>query len=421
MPSFTPPSKFLRTLAFLSLLLLPALASAAVPARPAAMRNLLGNPGFEKRLPGHDWMPADWDTSDAGLPTVFFGRDTFLVHSGNWCVNIANTSTLYSMSHNWSQTVLVTRDMWGKDAVFSVWTRSNGLSGRAFVWLQAYRDTVSLMSRIWGISRDDALQRMGLNALSDPVIDYGWKSAYFEDPNTAWVKREVRVHIQPLTNVIFVRCGLLGTGQVLFDDASLTLVPAAPAPHLADGTNLTLDPSFENGGLAWEWAIPPFEGARIDRDSTVAHSGRISLRASNMRDGLSSTRMGCAQPIPTAGLGGKRIRISGWLKGDSLISTAYVKLYVHSPRGMTQSPATQLFSNTFDWSHAETEIDVPVDATEIWAWLAFDAPCAGTVWFDDGEVTVVGAAPKPVPMPVEKVKPPVGNPHDRPRVARPKK
>jgi hypothetical protein len=66
------PSKFLSTLLALVLATLPITASAA----PA--RNLLTNPGFERSLPGHDWMPAAWDTSDAGVTTAFFGRDTLL-------------------------------------------------------------------------------------------------------------------------------------------------------------------------------------------------------------------------------------------------------------------------------------------------------------------------------------------------------
>src|SRR5262249_27348658 len=127
---------------------LAAVMATALPARGyAAERNLLVNPGFEDVMTGHPWMPAGWDTSASGLPTSFFGRDTFLVPSGHYAANVANISTFLPISHNWSQSVEVGREVWGKDAVFSVWTRSNGVEGRAYCLLQAYRDTISKMAK----------------------------------------------------------------------------------------------------------------------------------------------------------------------------------------------------------------------------------------------------------------------------------
>ena len=380
-----------RAVSLLAFLFALAPALAAAPARPAA-RNMLGNPGFERQLGGHDWMPAGWDTSDAGLPTVFFGRDSFLVHGGKFSVNIANTSTLYSMGHNWSQTLLVGRETWGKTAVFSAWTLSNGVQGRAYLLLQAYRDTVSKMSRIWGVDREDARKRMGINKIDDPLIDLGWKRLQFEDPQTEWVRREVRVVVPVGVNVLFCRCGLLGTGQLIVDDASLTLEPTPPAPQYAAGTNLFADPGFEQGGDAWEIAVPPFEGARIDRDSTVAHSGRLSMRCSNMNDGLTSARMGVCQAISARGLAGKRLRLTGWFRGDSLVSRAYVSLYFHSRRGMIPAGTTEQLSGTFDWTRPSVEMDVPPGTDELWAWLMFDAPCRGRLWIDDGVLEVLGPA-----------------------------
>jgi hypothetical protein len=110
---------------------------------PSATDNLLLNGDMERPLAGHPWMPAAWDTSVSGLPSVFFGRDSFLVHGGRYSVNVANASTIYNMSHNWNQVILITPAMWGKDAVLSVWTRNNGVDGRGYVLMQAYRDTLS--------------------------------------------------------------------------------------------------------------------------------------------------------------------------------------------------------------------------------------------------------------------------------------
>ena len=211
MPARFPLSAF--TLAVLSLSL-----AADASAKP---RNLLANPGFETppvmtlRTPEgrdttleHPWMPSAWDTSRAGLPSVFFGRDTFLVHSGTFSASVANVSSLFPMAHNWSQRVLVGKEAWGKDLVFSVWTRSNGLEGRAYVLLQAYRDTISKMAVEWNVDRDMAARRLNINRVDDPLIDLGWKRQNFIEQETPWVRREVRVYCPPSVNIVFVRVGM---------------------------------------------------------------------------------------------------------------------------------------------------------------------------------------------------------------------
>lgn len=377
----------LRALA--STALLAAITHAPAGSAPAP-RNLLANPGFEQGTAGSDWLPAAWDTSSAGLETVFFGRDSFLVRSGRFSVNVANTSTLYWMGHNWAQRVLVGKEAWGKTAVFSVWTRSNGLDGRAYILAQAYTDSISKMSVIWGVPREEAMARMGLGPLRDPLRDLSWQRVQFEDQQTDWVRREARVIVRPGTNILFVRCGLLGTGQVIFDDASLTLEPTPAAAALAPGTNALADPSFENGALAWEWVIPPFEGARVERDTTVARTGRTSMKCSNLKDGVVTSRAGVCQPVRAEPFRGKRVRISGWFRGDSLTNGAYVQVASHSLREKDQSGTRDLLTGTFDWRYTETEFDVPKDAVLLWPWMVLNAPVSGTLWIDDASLEILG-------------------------------
>jgi len=362
-------------------------------AAPRPARTLLQNPDFERSLSNHSWMPVGWDTSMADLPTVFFGRDSFLVHGGRWAINVANTSTAFPMAHNWNQTILVGPEAWGKTASFKVWTRSNGLEGRAYILIQAYRDTASKMGRIWGVEHDEALKRLGIGKLDDPILDLGWKRVSFDDPMTEWVEREAKTRVPPGTNVIFVRCGLVGTGQVLFDDASLALQPGATPPRHAKGENLFAEPGFEERGLAWDIAVPPYEGSRLIIDSTVAHTGRKSVRVSDFWDGLVEAKIGVGQPFDARPLRGQRVRLSGWFKGDSLRSIAYVKIYAHGLRsGVRQSPGAELLSETWDWKQLAIELDIPEDAELVWANLQAQAPARGTVWIDDTVFAVVGPA-----------------------------
>jgi len=369
----------------------------ATSSRTASVRregdNLLVNPGFEEPLAGHAWMPAGWDTSDSGLPTVFFGRDTLAVHGGQYAVNVANTSTVFPVWHNWSQQVAVGPEAWGKDAVFSVWTKANGLQGRAYVLVQAYRDTIGKMARIWNIDRDVAGRRLKINKVDDPILDLGWKRQYFTGEETEWVKRTVRVFVPPSVNMLYVRAGLFGTGQVVFDDASLTLAPAEPAVAPEVHANMLADPGFEGDGNDWEYAMPPYEGLRVERDTTMAHGGRASMYATGNVAGFMQVRTGVCQNFSNRALAGKRVRIAGWFRTDSLKSSAYLKVYAHTLHGMVQSDAPpQQFANTTPWTPASLEMDLPPDTYEVWAWWLYNAPAVGSVHFDDCAFEVVGPA-----------------------------
>lgn len=374
-------------------------APAAKPAaaKSAAARTLLLNADFEKGLTEHPWMPAAWDTSVADLPTVFFGRDSFLVHRGQWAVNVANMSAAWPLGHNWSQTILVGPEAWGKRARLKVWARNNGIDGRGYILLQAYRDTVTRMARIWGVDRTEALRRMEIARVDDPLLDLGWKRTQFSEPLTEWVEREASIFVAPGTNVLFVRCGLIGTGQMLFDDATLTLEPAAPVRYEPE-TNLFADAGFEQGGLAWDRALPPYEGSRVFTDTTVAHTGRASGCMTGFSDGIVTTKIGLSQPFDGRALRGKRVRLSGWFKGDSLKSTCLVKMFSHgSKSGVRQSLAGEMLSGTWDWRQLSMEFDVPDDAELVWTHLYATAPAVGTVWVDDADFRIVGAATPSAP------------------------
>ncbi len=378
-------------------------ATATKAAPRAKTGNLLDNPGFEAPLPGHAWMPAAWDTSDSGLPTVYFGRDTSLVHGGQYAVSVANTNTTYPVWHNWSQAVVVGPEAWGKDVQFTVWTRANGVQGRAYVLVQAYRDSIGKMAKLWGMDRDAAGRKLKINPVDDPLLDLGWKRQYFAGDETEWVQRSVRTYVPPGVDLIYVRIGLLGTGQVVADDASLTLEPAAQAEAPPPHVNLLTDPGFEGDGNDWEYAMPAYENLKVERDTTVAHSGKASIRAFGGMSGFMQVRTGVCRSICNRALAGKRVRIAGWFKTDSLKGVAYLKLYAHTAHGMVASDAPlQQFSNTTDWSPSALEMDLPDDTYEVWAWWLYNAPAIGMVHIDDCSFEVVGpvtASSKPAPPP----------------------
>ena len=385
-----------------------ALAGATSPAAaaPAPSGELLENPGFEEPLENHPWMPAHWDTSLTDLQTVFFGRDTLLVHGGRYAVSVANTDANVPVWHNWNQSVIVGPEAWGKDLVFSIWTRTTGLQGRAYILLHAYRDTVGKMAKVWKLPREVASRQLGINKLDDPLIELGWKRVYFSEPETDWVRREARVFVPPSTNIVYVRAGIVGTGQVIFDDASLRPEAARPLPPPPLRTNLLPDPGFEGDGNQWEYSMPPYAGQRIERDTSVFHSGRASVHYMNQAEGLIQARVGACQ-VFGRNLAGKRVRLTAWLKTDSLVQgSAWIRLYANSlSRRMVQSEPGPNYSLDTDWTQLAVELDVPPDAYLVWAWLAYSVPAHGDVYYDDASLEVLGpAGARAAPTPAANAK-----------------
>ena len=372
------------------LLLMPG----AIPTASAAARstNLLVNPGFEEPRGHHPWMPAGWDTSITGQLSVFFSRDTFLARSGHYAASVANLSAMIYMAHSWSQSLIVDRSMWGKDAVFSVWTRDNGLQGRAFIRAVIYRDTLSKMAKIWGVTRDKAADTLNIKAVDDPLMELGWKYQYFREPETEWVRREVRLFIPPTTNFLRLSAGLCGTGQVLLDDASLTLEPAQPATLLLH-VNLLADPGFEGDGTAWEYSLPAFPGIHVERDTLEAHSGKACMRYYDEGEGVNMVVTGVCQPIVNRALAGKHVRVTAWIKTDSLRGTANAAVWFKTPL-RPEHPVPTLYSETHDWMQISLEGDAPKDTYEALVWFMYQSPARGRVYFDDVSFEVLGDTPK---------------------------
>jgi hypothetical protein len=237
---------------------------------------------------------------------------------------------------------------------------------------------------------------MGIVMVDDPILNLGWSRQFFTDQETDWVRRQVRLFVPPSVNAVFVRCGLIGTGQVILDDASLTAEPAQPAPEPPLNTNLLADPGFE-GDQAWEYGLPPFPNMRAVRDTTVFHSGKSSIRLTSPPGGQMKTRAGVSQVIGSRALAGKHVRFTGFIKCDSLQANVYVSLYCQALSGSVKNVSVEDIFGTQDWRQASVEIDVPADGYAVWAWFEYAAPVPGRVYFDDASLEVTGkaAAAKP--------------------------
>jgi hypothetical protein len=373
-----------------------ALAAAAPSAPTGAAKlspNLLANPGFEE---GGLFAPADWDTTVAGVPTVLFFWDQEMKHGGERSASIVNAGDILPVWHNWNQIVPDGGRYAGRDLDLTVWTRSAQLSGRGYVMVQCYRDTVLVYAREKNISRDAARKELGFHYADDPQLELGWARQYFSEETSDWTERHVHVYVPPTTDLVLVRCGIYGAGQVWFDDAALTAGPAHPPTPIVLGKNLLANPGFERPLDDWEFSMPPTPGASITTDSTVAHSGRYSVLLTGSQKAAFETFQNACQVFNARNLAGKRVRMSGWCKTEDLTSTsAYLQVYATGLYGVDGSLAGNSVSGTSDWTFYSVEWDVPKNTYTVWARAGYLA-APGKCWWDDLKFEVLGDTPAPV-------------------------
>ena len=71
------------------------------------------------------------------------------------------------------------------------------------------------------------------------------------------------MYVPPSTNLVIIRVGIFGSGQVWFDDAQLAVRPPASRRALPLGKNLLANPGFERPLDEWEFSMPPTPQAAI--------------------------------------------------------------------------------------------------------------------------------------------------------------
>ncbi|MFL5620368.1 MAG: S41 family peptidase [Gemmatimonadaceae bacterium] len=130
-------------------------------------------------------------------------------------------------------------------------------------------------------------------------------------------------------------------------------------------------------------ALADFE---VARDTTIAHSGHVSLRVSAAAD--PSGFAGAMTMFPAAPYLGRHVRFSAFLRTASLGGQgAAVWARADGARPSLAFVTTQgkrLVGGTTDWTAVSVEMDVPTDALTLF-FGAF-ATARGTLWIDDASV-----------------------------------
>jgi len=362
----------------------------AAPAAAAPLgTNLLANPSVEE---GTLLSTTGWDSSITQLPTARFGWDQAEAHDGKRSLYIINTGNVIPVWFNWSQTLAGVNNLGGKELTLRAWVKTRNLSGKAYLLLQAYRDTVLIESMKQGVPRLRMRDLMHIKPADDPQLEMGWARKQISGNHDDWTPLEVKVFVPPSTNMVFVRGGIFGVGEVWFDDFSLTAGPATPEKPFAVGKNLLADPGFEGNLDEWELSLPPLEGLRADVDPQISHSGTQSVRLESQRHPPFQLFSHVYQVFNTRALSGKRVRLSGWIKTDHLdAASAFFTIVATGQYGSFRPNIPEGISGTQDWTYATYEADIPRNTYTVWARAAFSTS-EGKVWFDDLKFEVVGDA-----------------------------
>jgi hypothetical protein len=337
------------------------------------------------------FTPTGWDTTSSGLPTVRFSWDDTQAHSGERSLHIYSVSDVVPMWHNWNQYIAEVNELGGKEVVLRVWMKTRQLTGQAYLLVTAYTDTVTIEALRTGEDRIQVRREMGIAPADDPQTELGWGRKYFSQEIPEWTPVEVSLYIPASTNLLYVRAGIFGVGEVWFDDFTLDVREATPEKPFPTETNLLVNPGFEKGLEGWDFSLAPMDGMRV-RLSEEAHSGDYSVLLESQGEPPVQLVSTVFQALNTRQLSGKRVRLSGWMKLEGLDrSSAFFRVFGTGMYGDFQPPVSQSHSGTMDWTYITVERDVPEDTYVFWAQAGFSTH-VGKVWFDDMSLEIVGEA-----------------------------
>lgn len=171
--------------------------------------------------------------------------------------------------------------------------------------------------------------------------------------------------------------------------ASATQGPPAPTP----GTNLILNPGFENGLTSWSTS----QGTAVySVDFTTSHSGSYSAKGVETNTG-SLGRL--YQDVTSITSPGNQYQISGWIKTSNVIGSVVIALDYVGSGGWTPADGYVMeighVSGTHDWTFFQSPVftlpPMPSDAQATWFLFDFNNG-AGTAWWDDVSLVQVSTA-----------------------------
>ena len=190
----------------------------------------------------------------------------------------------------------------------------------------------------------------------------------------------------------------LSMGNVISVTAQMTGQSVSVAAKATVGTNILINPGFENGLTGWSTSTGT---AVYTIDSTAYHSGSSSVKGVETNT-KSLGRL--YQDVTDITMPGNQYQISGWIKTSNVTGQVAIDLdYVASDGGTYSGDGISAIgevTGTQDWTYYQSPVftlpTMPSNAIALWFLFDFNAG-AGTAWFDDVSLLQIsGAIPTPV-------------------------
>ena len=118
----------------------------------------------------------------------------------------------------------------------------------------------------------------------------------------------------------------------------------------------------------------------------------MRLEGQEITSFVKSSRVGVTQVFCNRNLQGKRVRLEGYAKTDSLFGQVGLKLICHTPDGPVARIAPGILGGTHPWGIKELEAVIPENAYAIWVYMGYSAPTKGVVFLDDISFKVIADA-----------------------------
>lgn len=180
-------------------------------------------------------------------------------------------------------------------------------------------------------------------------------------------------------SAVLAACG--GRGETVAGAGGTEAGPDAAA------TASAVNGDFEQAGLEpWTTMVHADPAAlTVDVDAVAARQGGAGLR---MVATGTEPWGGVAQTIDAAGLRGRRLELSAWVRGQEMTgSPALLAVFQGGPWSQPVDLDIEGLGSDFDWQRISTQFDIPQTANSVRFGVLIKG--GGVLWVDDVELTPV--------------------------------
>jgi hypothetical protein len=329
---------------------------------PASVSTAIHNPGFEQGM-------LDWRVTGGSTNATITQEQA---HSGNASLQMKSEAT-----EPGSQSVLVqtmpVEGYAGKRVRVSAYLKTEGLSENVVLWLHAKRVEAA---------------RSQVTLAIDNMADRPVRGT------TDWQQYTMVLDIPSKATHLDVGAIMNGGGVAWVDDFEIeevgTDVPTTGTGMINSPTNL----DFERGLDGWGrtgWSPNAYD---YSAEATGAYEGKAGarVRSKSPFDGGDKYTL-LEQYVDAEQFVAKRVRVTGYVKGNEVSGIAGLFLRTYEPRGIQRVVDLSRLegmavTGTSDWRKYEVVMDVPAYSYAISYGLSITGE--GEVWLDSLAVEVVG-------------------------------